>query len=116
MLTRIAAHVALWRARRRGLAAARKALDELFAARPDVLEEGRLKPHHRGRATILEYDVDPSGGASRVLFGIVRHPRAHPLASRGDDVLELLEYRPREGTLVVAGSKNLTLQREGRGR
>ncbi|MCU0223793.1 MAG: hypothetical protein MUF27_06940 [Acidobacteria bacterium] len=108
MLTRLSAALARWNARRRALAAARAALDELFARRAELLAAGRLKPHHRGRATILEYDVAPDGGVRRVLFGIVRHPKAHALAPRGDEVLELLEYRPPEGTLAVVGSRNLT--------
>jgi hypothetical protein len=43
-----------------------------------------------------------------LLFGIVRHPKTHPLAPRGEEVLELLEYRPREETLEVTGGANLS--------
>jgi len=38
----------------------------------------------------------------------VRHPKPHPLAPRGDEVLEALVYRPAEGTIEVAASRNLT--------
>jgi hypothetical protein len=116
VLTRLPAALARWNARRRALSAARAALDELFALRPELLAEGRLKPHHRGRATILEHKLDADGRVRRVLFGIVRHPKSHPLAPRGDEVLELLEYRPLDGTLAVVGSRNLTRPRDGRGR
>lgn len=100
-----------WRARRAAasrLAAARRSLDVLFAARPELLARGRLKPHHRGRATILDIETAEGGEIRRILFGIVRHPRPHPLAPRGDEVLELIEYLPGEGDLRVAGSKNLS--------
>jgi len=114
VLTRLPAALARWNARRRALAAARAALDELFTRRPELLAAGRLKPHHRGRATILEFECEADGDVRRVLFGIVRHPKAHPLAPRGDEVLELLEYHPLEGTLAVVGSRNLTRTRDGR--
>ena len=114
MLTRLPAALARWNARRRALAAARAALDELFTRRPELLAAGRLKPHHRGRATILEFECEADGDVRRVLFGIVRHPKAHPLAPRGDEVLELLEYHPLEGTLAVVGSRNLTRTRNVR--
>ena len=108
MIIRLPAALARWNARRRALAAARAALDDLFARRPELLAAGRLKPHHRGRATILEFEPEVDGSVRRVLFGIVRHPKSHPLAPRGDEVLELLEYAPHEGTLKVIGSRNLT--------
>lgn len=102
--------LAWWRTRRseaKRLTRARRELDELFFRRPEVLAGGRLKPHHRGRATILEIEEGKDGAVERILFGIVRHPKPHPLAPRGDDVLELIEYWPRENRLTVAGSKNL---------
>jgi hypothetical protein len=101
-----------WWARRREERARRqagwRALEELFGGKPGVLKQGRLKPHHLNRVHLLEVDLDERGEVSRLLFGIVRHPKAHPLAPRGEEVLELLEYRPREETLEVTGGANLT--------
>lgn len=87
-------------------------LEALFTSKPKVLEQGRLRPHHAGRVNLLETELDDEGNVTRLLFGIVRHPKPHPLAPRGDEVLELLEYRPQEERLEVAGSSNLS--RRGR--
>ena len=102
---------AMWRSHRRKsaeLRAARRALDALFGERAELLPQARLKPKHRGRAVVLEIEVDGELEASRVLFGIVRHPKAHPMAQRGEEVLELIEYLPAEGRLAVVGARNLT--------
>ena len=109
-VSRLRAALARRRASARRLRAARGELDRLFLD-PSLLAQGRLKPHHRHRATILEIEGPGDGPIERVLFGIVRHPRSHPLARRGDDVLELLEYRPAERTLRVVGATNLTRRR-----
>lgn len=120
------------RERRRLHAEARRALDELFHSRPGVLQQGRLRPDQRGRCLILEVDPAPGGGGDEglehggaargnpaplaaVRFGIVRHPKSHRWAPRGEDVLEVLEYRPRPGTLRLVASRNLTRARD-RGR
>ena len=99
-------------ARRRQRREADALLDGLFSSRPEVLDQGRLKPHHRHRVSVLEVIPDEEGRISRLVLGIVRHPKAHPLQPRGEDVLEILEYRPAEGHLEVMGSRNLT--RRGR--
>ncbi|UCF66590.1 MAG: hypothetical protein JSV80_12460 [Acidobacteriota bacterium] len=100
-----------WRRRRAERRLASRRLDELFSTRPDLLRCGRLRTEHRHRVNILEIDADESGEVQRILFGIIRHPKAHPLAVRGEEVLELLEYRPVDQRLSVAGSRNLTRQR-----
>lgn len=103
-----------WRRRaeaRRRRALGLEALDRLFLERSELLSQGRLKRHHRNRCNLLEIDLDENGAVERLLFGIIRHPKTHPLAPRGEEVLELLEYRPGEGTLQVAGSRNLTRAR-----
>jgi hypothetical protein len=92
-----------------------QALERLFGEKPAVLSQGRLKPHHLHRVHLLEVDLDDGGVVTRLLFGIVRHPKAHPLAPRGEEVLELLEYRPGEETLEVTGGANLTRQRRSSG-
>ncbi len=97
-----------WREDVRRRRAAAAALDELFALRRDLLSRGRLRPDHRRRLNVLEVETDASGGITYILFGIVRHPKTHPLAPRGEDVLELLLYRPRESSLEVVGGGNLT--------
>ncbi len=96
----------LWAARKRRRRA-EILLDHLFAVPNDVLAQGRLRPKHRGRIHLLEIEDDDEGQISRLLLGIVRHPRTHPLAPRGEEVLELLEYRPDEGTLENVGGANL---------
>ncbi|MBP7147788.1 MAG: hypothetical protein KBD01_09600 [Acidobacteria bacterium] len=110
LLDRLRGALARRRDAARRLHAARAELDRLFAE-PALLAQGRLKPHHRHRATILEVRGPAGEPIESVLFGIVRHPRPHPLAPRGDDVLELLEYRPAERSLRVVGASNLTRQR-----
>ena len=101
-----------WRRRRSAERERRRAgwqaLEELFATKPQVLRQGRLKPHHANRVHLLETDLDRHGRVVRLLLGIVRHPKSHPLAPRGEEVLELLEYRPDEETLEVTGGANLT--------
>jgi hypothetical protein len=112
----------LWRNRRKAERERRRAgwraLEELFASKPEVLGQGRLKPHHANRVHLLETDLDREGRVVRLLIGIVRHPKSHPLAPRGEEVLELLEYRPNEETLKVTGGANLTrrAQRSNTGR
>lgn len=89
--------------------AAHRELDTLFSSRAELLPQARLSPRHRGRLVVLEADPVPGGESiARLLLGIVRHPKSHPLAGRGEEVLELLEYRPAEGTLRNVGSRNLT--------
>ncbi|MDQ7008317.1 MAG: hypothetical protein Q9Q40_13940 [Acidobacteriota bacterium] len=100
-----------WRRRRRQARlhrCAHRELDRLFFERRQVLAAGRLEPRHRSRITLLEVEAGASGEVRRILFGIIRHPRPHPLAPRGDEVLEVLEYLPGRGRLSVAGSRNLT--------
>jgi hypothetical protein len=109
--------IARWRSsrRRRGaLRAARRELDRLFFETPELLPAARLSPKHRGRVNILESDLDEHGSVTRILFGIVRHPKAHPLAPRGDEVLELIEYLPAENRLGNVGARNLTRRPPGR--
>lgn len=101
-----------WLRRRRAAArlhrAGHAALDALFAD-PARLAAVRLRPHHRGRVTLLEVDPAPDGALpARLLFGIIRHPKAHPLAPRGEEVLELIEYEPPDGTPRYAGGKRLS--------
>lgn len=96
-----------WRDARRRRRAAERTLDELFAD-PALLAEGRLAARHRRRINILQVETDDAGEVVEILFGIIRHPRAHPLASRGEEVLELLRHRPRERTLENVGGANLT--------
>ena len=78
------------------------------STRAELLPKARLKRHHRHRCSVLEVELSESGAVARLLFGIVRHPKAHPLAPRGDEVLELIEYRPAAGSLANVGSRNLT--------
>ena len=85
---------AMWRSHRRKsaeLRAARRALDLLFTDKARLLPQARLEPKHRGRAVVLEIEVDDDLEASRVLFGIVRHPKSHPMQPRGEagDWLEM---------------------------
>ena len=87
-------------------------LDRLFSAEPKVLAAGRLAQRHRHRLNVLEVDHDADGVICRLLLGIVRHPHRHPLAGRGDEVLELLEYLPQEPSLRNVGGANLTRARE----
>lgn len=108
MLSRIRKWWQQRRAERERHAAGWRALEELFTHKPQVLSQGRLKRHHAARINLLEVDLGPDGSAERVLFGIVRHPKTHPLAPRGEEVLELLEYRPGEDSLEVVGGANLT--------
>lgn len=102
-----------WRQRRRIDRAARRALDILFSAPNPVLEAGRLRPHHRSRINLLDVESDSQGGPTLIVFGIIRHPRSHPLAPRGEEVLEVLEYRPREQVLTVLGARNITRRGDG---
>lgn len=76
--------------------------------RRDLLEQARLAPRHRGRVVVLESDVVDPGEVTRVMFGIVRHPKAHPLAPRGEEVLEIIEYDVAAQVLKVVGGRNLT--------
>lgn len=111
--------IARWRTSRRrrsALRAARRELDRLFFETPELLPAARLSPKHRGRVSILESDMDEHGSVTRVLFGIIRHPKPHPLAPRGDEVLELIEYLPAERRLGNVGARNLTRQPPRRGR
>ena len=96
------------RERSRERRAAHRVLDTLFAEHAELLPEARLRLHHRHRCTVLEVDRDANGTVERLLFGIVRHPKAHPLAPRGEEVLELIEYCPGAGTLRNVGARNLT--------
>lgn len=97
-----------WRQSARLRRCAQRRLDELFFVHRELLAAGRLEPHHRSRISILEIDPGPDGSVERILFGIIRHPRPHPLAPRGDEVLELLDYFPDQRRLSMAGSRNLT--------
>jgi hypothetical protein len=107
-----------WRNRRKAEREQRRAgwraLEELFASKPEVLRQGRLERHHANRVHLLETELDRDGRVVRLLFGIVRHPKSHPMAPRGEEVLELLEYRPDEETLEVTGGANLTRRGERR--
>ena len=94
--------------RRRRRREAESLLDELFDSRPGVLEQGRLKPHHRHRVSVLEWTEGADGRIAVLVLGIVRHPKAHPLQPRGEDVLEILEYEPEAGRLRNVGSRNIT--------
>jgi hypothetical protein len=110
--TRIALTLSRSRERRRLRREAERLLDELFSSRPATLAQGRLAPRHRHRISVLEIDVDGQGAVDALLLGIVRHPKSHPMAARGDEVAEVLLYRPREQTLANVGSKNLTRDRD----
>jgi hypothetical protein len=92
-------------ARRRERAS--RELDRLFDERPDVLREGRLRARHRRRLVILEIEED-EGRISRLRVGIVRHPKAHPMQPRGEEVLEILDYHVEPPRIEVVGSRNLT--------
>lgn len=83
-------------------------MDELFADRPELLAQARLAPRHRARLILLDVETGEGDAVAAILLGIVRHPKPHPLAPRGDEVLEALVYRPAEGTIEVAASRNLT--------
>jgi hypothetical protein len=109
--TRIALALSRSRERRRLHREADRLLDELFSSRPAALAQGRLAPRHRRRISVLEVSVDADGAVDALLLGIVRHPRAHPLATRGEEVVELLLYRPRAGSLENVGSRNLSRTR-----
>ena len=102
-----------WRKRRQTDRAARHALDILFSAPNPVLEAGRLRPHHRRRINLLDVESDSQNRPTLIVFGIIRHPKSHPLAPRGEEVLEVLEYRPREATLKVVGARNITRRGNG---
>jgi len=97
-----------WRRRRALRRRAARELDALFRERIELLRAGRLRPHHRSRVHLLEVDPAPDGTPARIRFGIIRHPRPHPLAQRGEEVLEILEYRPAADTLRLLASRNLT--------
>ncbi len=97
-----------WRHQRRLRSQARREIDRLFAGPPSLLTQARLSRHHRHRIHLLECDARDEGEIERLLLGIIRHPRSHPLAPRGDEVLELIEYFPREGRLKNIGGANLT--------
>lgn len=100
-----------WRENARRRRAAAAALDELFRAHPELLALGRLGAHHRRRVNILEVETSADGEVESILFGIIRHPKAHPLATRGEEVLELLLYCPRRRSLELVGGGNLTRRR-----
>ncbi len=95
------------RAARRRDRAARVELDRLFAD-PRRLAAARLAPRHRHRVSLLEVDAAEDGTLVRILFGIVRHPKPHPLAPRGDEVLELIEFVPPDGVPRNVGGRNIT--------
>jgi hypothetical protein len=104
------------RAGRRRRAAAARALDRLFAS-SEAMRRARLAPRHRSRIVVLELDLAGDGSEGpdrpeRLRFGIVRHPKRHPLAPRGDEVLEIHDWWPDEGRIECVGSRNLTRQRE----
>jgi hypothetical protein len=102
----LAARWKAWRARAGQRRAAHRLLDEL-CTQPDVLSQARLRAHHRHRLVILEIEPELAP-IERLRLGIVRHPKSHPLQPRGEEVLEILDYRPGERTLEVVGSRNLT--------
>ena len=101
-----------WRARRERRRLIEACLDELFS-RPEVFRQARLRPDHRRRVVVLEDEISMEGVVLRLRLGIVRHPKAHPMQARGEEVLEILDYEPAAATLEVSGSRNLT--RRGRG-
>ncbi len=105
---------ARWRERARLERAARAEVDALFAD-AGLLDQARLKPRHRHRINVLEIDAAPDGRVARLVLGIVRHPRAHPLATRGDEVVEILEYLPAERRVTVIGARNLSRNPASRG-
>ena len=82
-------------------------LDDLFL-RQDLLRQGRLRPDHRRRVVVLEQELDAALTVLRLRLGIIRHPKAHPMQPRGEEVLEILDYDVASGTIEVAGSRNLT--------
>lgn len=102
-----------WQQRRRVHRAARHALDVLFSAPNPLLEAGRLRPHHRGRINLLDVESDSQDRPTLIVFGIIRHPKSHPLAPRGEEVLEVLEYRPLVPALTVVGARNITRRGDG---
>jgi hypothetical protein len=101
-----------WQERRRERGAIETCLDALFM-RPELLRQGRLRPDHRRRVVVLEKELDDEQQVKSLRLGIVRHPKAHPMQPRGEEVLEILDYDVVNETIEVAGSRNLT--RKGKG-
>lgn len=83
-----------WRRRRRGKrrrAAARRRLREVFST-PGRLEGTSLRPEHRARADLLDFDWDEEFDRPvAVRFGILRHPRPHAFSRQFHEVIEYWE-------------------------
>lgn len=98
------------RAARERAREAERLVDAIFAD-AELMAQARLAPRHRARLQLLEIACDAEGAIESLLLGIVRHPKAHPLAPRGEEVVEILQYVPRERTLTNVGSRNVTRSR-----
>lgn len=98
------------RQKRREAQAIEAALDSLFE-KPELLDSARLSRRHRRRLAVLEVAWSDGGAPEEIVLGIIRHPKAHPLAQRGEEVLELLIFRPGDPSLEVARGVNLTRSR-----
>ena len=89
---------------------ARRILARIFSS-PEVLETTSLKPHHRGRCVLLNYQCT-RGQIRQICFGILRHPRPYPFSRQSHNVLEGYRYEVADGKLHRLKGYNLTRARE----
>lgn len=85
--------------------------------RSDVLKRSSLRPDHRTRADLRDYELR-DGEVEVVYFTVVRHPRPYPFSKQFHEVVELYRYDVTAGEVVVHDSINLTRLRgrDGEGR
>ncbi len=93
--------------RRRLWRRARRALDDLFRNKTELLEPTSLRPEHRVRTQVLDVRESPF----EILFGILRHPRPHAFSRQFHEVVELWRYDVEEGVVERLKGHNLTRAR-----
>ena len=88
---------------------ARSRLDGLFREQPELLKGTSLRPKHRGRTQILQVED------SRIVFGILRHPRPYAFSRQFHEVVEIWCFDSAEQRRERLEGHNVTRERGGDG-
>jgi len=100
-----------WFRERRRAREARRLLNLAFRS-PELLKKTSLKPRHRGRWILVNYEME-GGHVARIWFGILRHPRPYRFSRQSHQVIEYYLFDVLESRITVLRGINIT-RRQGR--